>query len=137
MMNEIHFLHDLQLFYFKNVLNDSLFLLYLATVTVDIITGNIVALYLRKWNSRTGLNGTLRHIGLFIVVVFLLPMISFTTQIPVITNGVLAYVIAQYTISILENISVLGFDLTDSFGKYFEYLNKDSLEDKQTNKEKK
>lgn len=137
MLNEIYFLQELQVFYFENVLNDSLFLLYLATVTVDIITGNIVALYLRKWNSRTGLNGTLRHIGLFIVVIFLLPMISFTTQIPVIANGVLAYVIAQYTISILENISVLGFDLTDSFGKYFEYLNKDSLEDKQTNKEKK
>lgn len=133
-MNEIHFLHDLQLFYFESVLNNSLFLLYLVTVAVDIITGNIVALYLRKWNSKTGLNGTLRHIGLFIVVVFLLPIISFTTNIPIIANAVLGYVIAQYTISILENISVLGFDLTDSFGQYFEYLKKDSIKDKQSNK---
>lgn len=135
-MNEIHFLHDLQLFYFESVLNNSLFLLYLVTVAVDIITGNIVALYLRKWNSKTGLNGTLRHIGLFIVVILLLPIISFTTNIPIIANAVLGYVIAQYTISILENISVLGFDLTDSFGQYFEYLNKDSIKDKQSNKKK-
>lgn len=109
-------------YYMDQVLNDTVFILYLTTLIVDLITGNAVAIYERKWNSKTGINGTVRHLSLFVVIILLLPMITYVTDIPVISNGVMLYVIAQYTISILENLSSMGLDIHKGFGKYFEYL---------------
>lgn len=119
-------------YYIEQVLNDTVFMLYLTTLIVDLITGNAVALYERKWNSKTGINGTVRHLSLFVVTILLLPMITYVTGIPGISNGVMLYVIAQYTISILENLSSMGVDIHESFSKYFEYLGKS---EKQSNKQ--
>lgn len=127
---------QIQNFYTMEVFNDTLFILYLVSVLIDILTGNIVALYQRKWNSKTGLNGTLRHIALFSVMFFLLPVITFTTSLSGIANGVVLYIIGQYTISILENLSAMGFDLNESFTQYFEFLNPKEVEHKQNNKNK-
>ena len=110
------------------------FILYIVTLGVDILTGNIVAMYQRKWNSGTGINGSLRHLALATVMIILLPMITYTTNISGIANGVMLYVIAQYTISILENLSALGLDIAEPFAKYFEFLNPEEKEDKQLNK---
>ena len=119
-------------YYIEQVLNDTIFMLYLTTLLVDLITGNAVAIYERKWNSKTGINGTLRHLSLFVVMTLLLPMITYVTNIPAISNGIMLYVIAQYTISILENLSSMGVDIHEAFSKYFEYLGKS---DKQSNKQ--
>ena len=88
----------------------------------------------RKWNSSTGINGSLRHLALGSVMFILLPMITFTTNMSGIANGVLVYVIAQYTISVLENLSALGMDIAEPFAKYFEFLNPDDTEQKQLSK---
>ena len=125
---------DIQTYYVDIVFHDTLFILYIATLGVDILTGNIVAMYQRKWNSSTGINGSLRHLALGSVMFILLPMITFTTNISGFANGVLLYVIAQYTISILENLSALGLDIYEPFAKYFEFLNPDENEEKQLNK---
>ena len=123
--------HD---FFITEVISKPIFLLYGVSLLVDIITGNAVALTQRKWNSKTGINGTIRHVGLFSVMVLLLPMISFTTGMDVIANVVMLYVIGQYTISILENLSAIGFDMNESFAKYFEFLGSNNKEAKQENK---
>ena len=125
---------EIQAYYLNNVFNDMVFILYIVTLFVDILTGNIVAMVQRKWNSSTGINGSLRHLALGSVMFILLPMITFTTNINGIANGVLLYVIAQYTISILENLSALGLDIYEPFAKYFEFLNPDENEEKQLNK---
>lgn len=125
---------QIQAYYINNVFNDMVFILYIATLFVDILTGNIVAMAQRKWNSSTGINGSLRHLALGSVMLILLPMITYTTNIPGIANGVMLYVIAQYTISILENLSALGLDIAEPFAKYFEFLNPDEQEEKQLNK---
>lgn len=127
-------LSQLQAYYIETVFNDTVFILYIATLSVDIITGNFVALSQRKWNSSTGINGTLRHLALGSVMFILLPMITYTTNISGIANGVMLYVIAQYTISILENLSAMGMDIAEPFGKYFEFLNPEEKEQKQLNK---
>lgn len=133
--SHISIIHEIQNFYLHSFFNSTLFILYMITLFVDVFTGNIVALYQRKWNSRTGINGTLRHIALFCVVALLLPIISYSTNIPTIANGILLYVITQYTVSILENISALGFDFDDSFNNYFEFLGSDKdKNNKQKNK---
>lgn len=125
---------EVQAYYINNVFNDMVFILYIVTLGVDILTGNIVAMYQRKWNSSTGINGSLRHLALASVMLILLPMITYTTNISGIANGVMLYVIAQYTISILENLSALGLDIVEPFAKYFEFLNPEEKEDKQLNK---
>ena len=125
---------EVQSYYINNVFNDMVFILYIVTLGVDILTGNIVAMYQRKWNSGTGINGSLRHLALATVMVILLPMITYTTNISGIANGVMLYVVAQYTISILENLSALGLDIAEPFAKYFEFLNPDENDEKQLNK---
>lgn len=127
-------LSQLQAYYIETVFHDMVFILYVATLGVDILTGNVVAMSQRKWNSSTGINGTLRHLALGSVMFILLPMITFTTNISGIANGVMLYVIAQYTISILENLSALGLDIAEPFAKYFEFLNPNDDEKKQLNK---
>ena len=125
---------QLQEYYIEQVFNDTIFLLYLVSLIVDVITGNVVAIVQRKWNSKTGINGTLRHFSLFTVVGLLLPTISYATNISSIANGVLLYVILQYTISILENLSALGLDVHEGFAQYFEFLNPERKEVKQLDK---
>lgn len=125
---------QIQAYYINNVFNDMVFILYIATLFVDILTGNIVAIAQREWNSSTGINGSLRHLALGSVMLILLPMITYTTNISGIANGVMLYVIAQYTISILENLSALGLDIYEPFAKYFEFLNPEEKEKKQLNK---
>lgn len=125
---------QIQNFYLTEVFNDVIFLLYLTSLLIDMLTGNAVAIYQRKWNSKTGINGTIRHLALFLVMGILLPMITFTTNINGIANGVMVYVIAQYTISILENLSAMGLDIAEPFAKYFEFLNPKEKEEKQLNK---
>ena len=127
-------LSQIQAYYIDTVFHDTLFILYIATLGVDILTGNIVAMYQRKWNSSTGINGSLRHLALGTVMFILLPMISFTTNISGIANGVMFYIIAQYTISILENLSALGLEIAEPFAKYFEFLNPEEKEEKQIKK---
>ena len=125
---------QIQNFYLTEVFNDVIFLLYLTSVLIDMLTGNAVAIYQRKWNSKTGINGTIRHLALFLVMGILLPMITFATNISGIANGVMLYVIAQYTISILENLSAMGINIAEPFAKYFEFLNPKEKEEKQLSK---
>ena len=70
-------------------------------------------------------------------MVMLLPMITFATNISSIANGVMLYVITQYTISILENLSSLGMDISVGFSQYFEFLDPQKKEAKQAKKEEK
>ena len=125
---------QIQDYYLTTVFNDVIFLLYITTLLIDMLTGNAVAIYQRKWNSKTGINGTIRHLALFLVMSILLPMITFATNISGIANGVMLYVIAQYTISILENLSAMGLDIHVAFAQYFEFLDPDNKEDKQNEK---
>lgn len=127
---------EIQDFYTENVINNMTFILLLATMLVDVITGNIVALKQRKWNSRRGVNGSLRHLAIFAIVFILTPMISITIGNDAISNGIVYYVIAQYTVSIIENMSAFGFDFSSVLGNYFEFLKVDK-EEKQNRKNKK
>lgn len=121
-------------YYMEVVFNDTIFLLYVVSLIVDIITGNILAFKTRHWNSKTGINGTLRHLALLSVTSLLLPIISYTMGVAYVANGIMFYIIAQYTISILENLSGMGLDLHEGFAKYFEYLNPDKQDEKQIDK---
>ena len=44
-------------FFLNEYVTNIFFILYLAVLFADIVTGNLVALYEKKWNSHTGING--------------------------------------------------------------------------------
>ena len=121
-------------YYINVVFNDTIFILYLTSLIVDIITGNLLAIKQRHWNSKTGINGSLRHLSLLSVMGILLPIITYTLGVGYISNGVMFYVIAQYTISILENLNGMGVDIADGFSQYFEYLKPKNRTGKQEDK---
>ena len=125
---------QLQTYIIEQVLIEPIFILYSVTLVIDILTGNGLALYQRKWNSKTGINGTIRHVTLFTVITLLLPTISYVSGISHVANGVMIYVITQYTISILENLNGMGINLNESFTKYFEFLSPENKTDKQDKK---
>ena len=125
---------QLQTYIMEQILIEPIFILYSVTLVIDILTGNGLALYQRKWNSKTGINGTIRHVTLFAVITLLLPTISYVSGISHIGNGVMIYVVTQYTISILENLNGMGINLNESFTKYFEFLSPENKTDKQDKK---
>lgn len=104
---------------YKGVIYNPVFFLYVAVLLVDLITGNIKAFIVKEWTSKVGLNGTLRHFAIFSLVLIMLPAITFYTGNNVVSTGVVMYIIIQYTMSILENMTYFGLDLTDSLTKFF------------------
>lgn len=101
------------------LLEDPLFWFYMATLVVDIITGNIKAWTTRTVDSKVGVRGTLKHFGLLAFVLLFLPNLSIYLGTRVATQGLLTYFIYQYTISIIENLGVLGFHIPDDLAKRF------------------
>lgn len=101
------------------LLDDPLFWFYMATLVVDIITGNIKAWTTRTVDSKVGVRGTLKHFGLLAFVLLFLPNLSIYLGTRVATQGLLTYFIYQYTISIIENLGVLGFDIPQDLAKRF------------------
>lgn len=105
-----------------NIFNDTLLMLYLIALITDAITGNLVALYQKRWTSKTGINGTIKHLSLVTVILLFVPTISYVLTIDGFEHGILIYVITQYTMSIIENLDALGIHLGHGFTKYFDYL---------------
>lgn len=101
------------------LLDDPLFWFYMATLVVDIITGNIKAWTTSTVDSKVGVRGTLKHFGLLAFVLLFLPNLSIYLGTRVATQGLLTYFIYQYTISIIENLGVLGFDIPQDLAKRF------------------
>lgn len=105
-----------------NMLNDTLLILYLIALITDAITGNLVALNQKRWTSKTGINGTVKHLSLLTVILLFVPTVSYVLNIDGFQHGILIYVVTQYTISIIENLDALGIHLGHGFTKYFDYL---------------
>ena len=113
----------LELITHYNVMLDSpLFWLYLASLLVDIITGNIRAWTTKDIDSSVGVMGSLKHFGLFSFVVLFLPTLSIYMGDNTIAQGLILYFIYQYIISIIENIGLLGFNIPDKLADRFRRL---------------
>ena len=125
---EIFFGYTVLIEHFEEAFKDPLFILYIATVIVDIVLGNIKAWTNDNVNSKIGVQGTLKHVGVFTFVIVLLPPLTYYLNTNAVSITVLGYLVYQYIISIIENLGSMGFKMPDVFEKSFTQLNKDKEE---------
>lgn len=103
--------------------------LYLAAVFVDIVLGNIKAWTTSDVDSSVGLRGSIKHFGVMTFVMVLLPAVTAFTETDVLAYGIITYLIYQYMISIVENLSKLGFPMPEFIVESFRRLHEDQLPD--------
>ena len=120
---EIYVGYSTLIMHFESAFKDPLFILYTASVIVDIVLGNVKAWTTNDVASDIGVKGTLKHLGVFSFVVLLLPPLSYYLGNNVVSLGVLSYLVYQYLISIVENLGQLGFDVPTVFKQKLRQLN--------------
>lgn len=115
---------------YTTFLNDALVWLYVAALVTDNILGHIKAIRTKTWTSKVGLNGILRHAAVFAVVFLMLPMVAYYLGDNTPSIGVLLLIVGVYMVSIMENLTHLGFPVTDKLTQYFPQM-KGHNEDKE------
>ena len=121
---------------FEIVFKDPLFILYVASVFVDIVLGNVKAWTLNDVDSNVGVRGTLKHVGVFAFVVVLLPPLTYYLGNSAVGIGVLTYLVYQYLISIIENLGALGFNVPTVFKEKLRRLDVDEVNNKDKENDK-
>ncbi len=87
--------------------NDLLLKTIIVLVILDYITGIIKAVYLKKISSKTGFNGILKKVTIFILICFSYYIQTFLNNSIPLREIVITFFIANEGISLLENASVL------------------------------
>ena len=116
--------------YYRDYLSDALVFLFVAALIVDNVLGHVKAIRTRKWTSKVGTNGILRHAAVVTVVFILLPALSYYMADTILSNAILLIIVGVYVMSIVENMTHLGFPLSDTVNKYFPQM-KGHNEDKE------
>lgn len=120
---EIYIAYSSLIMHFESAFKDPLFILYTASVIVDIVLGNVKAWTTNDVASDVGVKGTLKHLGVFTFVILLLPPLTYYLGNNAVSLGVLSYLVYQYLISIVENLGQLGFDVPTVFKQKLRQLN--------------
>ena len=117
--------------YYKDYLSDALVFLFVAALIVDNVLGHVKAIRTRTWTSKVGTNGILRHAAVVTVVFILLPALSFYMRDTIASNAIVLVIVGVYMVSIMENITHLGFPLGDTVTKYFPQMKGHNEKDKE------
>ena len=117
--------------YYKDYLYDGLVLLFVAALIVDNVLGHVKAIRTRTWTTKVGTNGILRHAAVVTVVFVLLPAMSYYMGDNTASNGILLVIVGVYMVSIMENLTQLGFPLSDKITKYFPQMKGHNEKDKE------
>lgn len=106
--------------YISLVSVDKFFWILLLIICIDVITGLTNAVVEGNLNSSIGLNGFIRH-SLIILIVFIFGLVSFWLKQDSLFHGFTLFYIFFYTISVIENLSILGVPFPESLkNKIFE-----------------
>lgn len=104
----------------NNAFIDAVFIL----VMFDLITGSLKAWKpnaKRHLNSTKGLSGLVKHSLILSMIAFLFPLVAamgFETE----ANAILTWFVIQYSISIMENLEVLGVPFPSFLRNKFEKM---------------
>ena len=102
---------DLIIAEYMDMIDSLSFLLYMALLLTDIITGNIKAWVTADVDSSVGVAGSLKHLALLGMAIILLPTLSAYMETNVLSIAIVNYYSYQYTISIIENLGALGWGI--------------------------
>lgn len=88
---------------------------FLWAVMADLLTGIVKSFSPRakhKADSSIGLYGLAKHLLIMLLVITIYPVLD-VLGFDTISNSVVLFYIAEYAISILENLEVMGFPIPD------------------------
>ena len=109
---------------------DSLsFWLYMSLLLTDVVTGNIKAWVTGDVDSSVGVAGSLKHLALLGMAIILLPTLSAYMETNALAILIVNYYSYQYTISIVENLGALGWDIPPQIANKLRRLKEDDEND--------
>lgn len=110
--------------------------IFLWTVMADLLTGIVKSFSKRaetKAKSSIGLYGLAKHLLIMMLVLTVYPLLD-TLGFTQICNTVVLFYIAEYAISIIENLDVMGFPIPQFLRGRFEDMAKDADKEKGSKK---
>ena len=121
------------------LMHSMVFWIFISVIVIDILTGKAKALKYHVLDSSVGLNGTLKHV-VVIVIVVTISIFSRVAGVPEFPIGVKLFFVFEYVTSIIENLDVLGIPLPSFVTQYFnriqsEYNYKYNVKDKNREEE--
>lgn len=116
----------------SRMVNNPFIEVFLWAVMFDLLTGIVKSFSHRaktKADSSVGLYGLAKHLLIMLLVITIYPILD-VLGFDSISNAVVLFYIAEYAISILENLEVMGFPIPDflkiRFKKMAEDVGKES-----------
>lgn len=124
MMTPVPFGWELVLKSAHGMVNNMYIEIFLWAVMADLFTGIVKSFTGHakvKANSSTGLKGLAKHLLIMLLVLTIYPILD-VLQFDAISNAVVLFYIAEYGISILENLEVMGFPIPEFLKSRFEKM---------------
>lgn len=125
---QVPFGWDLVIHAAYTMVNNYLIEIFLWAVVADLATGITKSFTSRaevKADSSRGLRGLAKHILIIALVITIYPILD-VLQFDTISNAVVLFYIAEYAISILENLEVMGFPIPSFLKSRFEKMAEDA-----------
>lgn len=95
---------------YSQMVNNPLVLVFFTTILADFLTGLASAWQRGTLDSRVGFKGTAKHLALVIVILLFYPYLGIF-DLTALAYPFLLNFIAQYGISILENLGEIGIEV--------------------------
>jgi len=125
---QVPFGWDLVIIAAASMVNNYVIEVFLWAVMADLLTGIVKSFTRRsetKADSSTGLRGLAKHMLIILLVITIYPILD-VLQFDAISNAVVLFYIAEYAISILENLEIMGFPIPEFLKKRFEKMAEES-----------
>lgn len=100
------------------------FLIMIALIVIDILTGTVKAIKQKEWNSTFSKLGVLDHL-LIITIIFIIDLVTNLSSLNYAFTFAVTFklfFIGSYIGSIVENLGEMGINLPKSITKYFDRL---------------
>ena len=100
------------------------FLIMIALIVIDILTGTVKAIKRKEWNSTFSKLGVLDHL-LIITIIFIIDLVTNLSSLDYAFTFAVTFklfFIGTYIGSIVENLGEMGIKLPKSITKYFDRL---------------
>lgn len=110
------------------MVNNAYIEIFLWSVIADLFTGIVKSFTARakiKADSSTGLRGLAKHLLIMLLVLTIYPILD-VLHFDTVSNAAVLFYIAEYAISILENLETMGFPIPDFLKMKFEKMAEDA-----------
>lgn len=104
-----------------DVLTSPLYHLLIWLIVFDIISGYIKAFKTKNFDSKTSINGWLKH-ALVLMMITVVGVYARVLGYTFVSQFICLGFIGSYGISLLENLDVLGVPYPESFRKFFKQM---------------